>query len=123
MEEKKVTKEYLKCILTEVEIKDAGAQLARRYSEISDLEDAKKSVMSDFKAKIDSATADASGLARKIQNGYEFRNIDCEEIWDYEDKVVEVVRTDTGEAIRTRPMKQEELQENLFVETGPEKEE
>lgn len=116
MEEKKVTKEYLKCVLTEEEIKESGAQLARRYSEISDLEDAKKSVMSDFKAKIDSASAEASGLARKIQNGYEFRNVDCEEIWDYDDKVVEVVRTDTGETIRSRVMKAEELQDSLFKE-------
>jgi hypothetical protein len=109
-------KEHLKCVLTEQEIKDAGAQLARSYSEITDLEEHKKGVVSDFKAKIDGATAQASILARKIQNGYEFRDIECEEVWDYDDKVVEVVRTDTGETIRSRVMKAEELQDSLFKE-------
>ncbi len=114
-ENRNKTKEYLKCILTEPEIKESGAQLARTYSEITDLEDQKKSLVSDFKAKIDGATASASILARKIQNGYEFRNIECEEWWDYECKVLEVMRLDTGEVIKSRPMTTDELQKKLFV--------
>ncbi len=116
-ENRNKTKEYLKCILTEPEIKDAGAMLAKTYSEITELEEQKKSQASDFKAKIDGATAQASILARKIQNGYEFRNIDCEEAWDYEDKVVEVMRLDTGEIIKTRAMTTDELQKKLFTPT------
>jgi len=108
------TKEHLKCILTEEEIKESGAQLAKSYSDITDLEEEKKSVVSDFKAQIDKATAEASLLARKIQNGYEFRNVGCEEIWDYDEKLVYVVRVDTGETIRSRVMTSEELQKKLF---------
>lgn len=107
------TKEHLKCLLSEKEIKDAGAALARSYSEITDLEEQKKSVTSDFKAKIDGATAQASILARKIQNGYDFRDVECEEVWDYDDKVVELIRLDTGETVKSRKITPEELQRKL----------
>jgi len=115
MESKRIAvMEHLKCVLTETEIKTAGAQLARSYSEITDLEDQKKSVVSDFKAKIDGATAQASILARKIQNGYEFRDIDCEEVWNWDEKLVYLVRLDSGEEIRSRVMTSGELQQGLF---------
>ena len=114
MKDTEKTHEHLKCILTEEEIKEAGASLADRYSEITDLEEAKKSVTSDFKAKIDSATADASVLARKIQNGYEFRNVECELQFCTDDKIVQSVRLDTFEIFKSRPMTSDELQEGLF---------
>lgn len=119
----KPTTEHLKHILTEDEIKDYGAQLARRYSEITDLEEQKKSVTSDFKARIDSANADAGVLARKIQNGYEFKNTDCEIQWDYDEKAVTVVRLDTMETVKSRPMTPDELQEEMFDGEGQDKDE
>lgn len=114
MKEKSKIKEYLKCVLTEQEIKESGAQLAKSYSDMSELEDAKKSIVSDFKARIDKMAADISGFARKIQNGYEFRNVECEEVRDYDEKFVEVIRLDTGETLRTRVMTADELQTRLF---------
>ena len=108
------TKEYLKCELTEEEIKELGAGLARKYSEITDLEDQKKALASDFKSQIDSATALASTMARKIQNGYEFRNVDCEIRKDYIDTTVRLIRLDTGEIVKERPMEPNELQGKLF---------
>ena len=110
----KKTKESLKCLLTEKEIREAGSSLARQYSRVAELEDEKKSVTSDFKAKIDLATAEASILARMIQNGYEFRTVDCETIWDFDSKTVSVVRQDTGETISERTMTPDELQKGLF---------
>jgi len=115
-EVKKNIKEHLKCVLTEEEIKEAGASLARKYSEITDLEEQKKSVVSDFKAQIDSATAMASVLARRIQNGYEYRNVDCEEQYDFNEKEIRVVRLDTGEIFKSRPMTPDELQTNFLQE-------
>jgi hypothetical protein len=115
MESKRIAvREHLKCVLTETEIKAAGAQLARSYSEITDLEDQKKSSASNFKARIDISTAQASILARKIQNGYEFRDIDCEEVWNWDEKTVDVVRLDTFEVMKSRIMTAGELQQGLF---------
>lgn len=115
MESKRIAvREHLKCVLTETEIKAAGAQLARSYSEITDLEDQKKSSASDFKARIDGSTAQASILARKIQNGYEFRDIECEEVWNWDEKSVDVIRLDTFEVVKSRTMTAGELQQGLF---------
>lgn len=115
MELKEIT-QHLKCELTEDEIKEYGAELARKYSEITDLEDQKKSITSDFKARIDAANSDAGILARKIQNGYEFRDVFCEIQYIDDEKVVQTVRQDTGEIIKTRPMTPEEMQRDLFEE-------
>lgn len=116
--EVKIVKEHLKCILTEKEIKESGANLARFHSEISDLENQKKSVVSDFKSKIEKATAEADIEARKIQNGYEYRSVECEVQKIFDEKVVQVVRTDTGEIIKQRAMTPDELQEKMFPEEG-----
>ena len=108
------TKEHLKCELTEAEIKQLGYDLARKYSEITDLEENKKAVSSDFKSQIDAATALASSMSRKIQNGYEFRDVECEIRRDYARKIIEWVRLDTGEIFKDRIMTADELQEDLF---------
>ena len=115
----KKSKEYLKCDFTEKEILEFGSDLARKHSEINELEEQKKRVTSDFKAKSDAAEAEASVLARKIQNKHEFRDVECQEIYNYVDKSVTIVRLDTGEIVKTRNMREDEKQELLF----PDKEE
>lgn len=112
-------KEKLKVILTDKEIREAGSSLAMLYAQISTLEDDKKTSASDFKARIDAASAQATVQSNLIRNGYDYKDIDCEEIWDYDEKVVSVVRLDTGEQIRSRIMTAKELQQGLF----PDKEE
>jgi len=116
MENENKTTEYLKCVLTEEEIKEVGGNLARKYSQIQDLEAQKKSVVSDFKARIDGLTAEASRCANIIQNGYEFRTIDCEIVKDFAEGKIRTVRTDTGEVIKERDMTSKERQEKMFGE-------
>jgi hypothetical protein len=106
----KKTKEHLKCVLTEQEFKQYSSTLARTYSEIQELEEARKSVASDFKGKIDGSTAEATRLARIIQNGYEFRYVECDVVYMLITKTVGIVRNDTGEVVSTRPMTDEERQ-------------
>jgi len=112
----KKTKEYLKCEFTEKEILDFGGELARKHSEINELEDQKKRIVSDLKAKSEAADAEASILARKIQNKNEYRDVECQEVYNYVDKSVTIVRLDTGEIVKTRPMREDEKQELLFPE-------
>ena len=108
------TKELLRCDLTPEEIKDYGDRLARKCSEIDEIEDQKKAIMSDLKSRIDSANTEKSSLARKIQNKYEFRDVPCEIRKDYGLKLVQSVRLDTGEVINERTMTADELQAGLF---------
>jgi hypothetical protein len=110
----KKSKEYLKCEFIEHEILEFGNELARKHSEITELEEMKKRVVSDFKAKTDAAEAEASILARKIQNKHEYRDVECQEVYNYVDKSVTIVRNDTGEIVKTRDMREDEKQELLF---------
>lgn len=112
----KKSKEYLKCEFTEKEILEFGGELARKHSEINELEDQKKRIVSDLKAKSEAADAEASILARKIQNKNEYRDVECQEVYNYVEKTVTIVRVDTGEIVKTRPMNENEKQELLFPE-------
>ena len=115
MEKETKATEYLKCVLTEDEIKQIGADLAHKYSQIQDLEAQKKSVNSDFKARIDGLTASASICANTIQNGYEFRIIECDIEYDYASGVIRTIRTDTGEIVKEKKMTSKERQDEMFV--------
>ena len=111
-------KENLKVFLTVDEIREAGSNLARSFSQISTLEEEKKSAASNYKARIDALSAQAMVYAGLVQNGYDFREVDCEEIFDYDQKLISVVRMDTGETVRSRVMTARELQQGLFESGG-----
>jgi len=112
----KTTKEYVKYQFSEDELKDLSNSMARKVSEKNEVEDQKKSVNSDFKAKIDGADAEINGLARKVQDKYEMRYMECEIIIDHKKKKVMSERLDTKEIVRERDMTEDELQQKLFDE-------
>jgi len=109
----KISKEFLKCMLTNDEKLDLSSSLAEAYTGIQELEEQKKSAMSALKAQIDSKTADATRMARLVHDGYEMRHVECETIYDLSLKLATVLRKDTGEVLKERPMTQDELQEEL----------
>ena len=90
----KQTKEVVKVALTPSEIRELGQDLARKYSEITDLEDQKKAITSEYKSRIDAAAAETSALARKIENGYEFREVQCDLVIDVPGTVLPTERHD-----------------------------
>jgi hypothetical protein len=103
----------LKCILTEDEKQKISKNLARDTMALHNLELEKKSVMSSYKDKADKAQLAVNISARLINDGYDFREVDCEVVRDYGQKVVYYVRTDTGETVETREMTRSELQLRL----------
>jgi len=113
-EENKVGTEYLKCVLTNDQVREYGIELARKNSENESLDAQKKSFDAQIGASIKKVLLDIVGLSQKIQNGYEFLQVEVEERRDYDDKIIETVRLDTGEVIRTRDMTQDDLQDKLF---------
>lgn len=107
-------KESLKCILTEEEKLEAGMQLAMANAGVTEKEAEVKKFTSQAKAEIAAYDATISKLSGMIQNGYEYRKVDCEERMFPEEKRIEWIRLDTGEVYKTRPMTPDELQEKLF---------
>lgn len=103
---------YLKYQFTETELRDKATQLARECRQNEEMEDEKKSVVSDFKAKIDGLQAKISLLSGHINNGYEYRNIECEVSLNTPVTGKKTItRTDTGERVGIEDMDHDELQE------------
>ena len=119
----KETTEYLKCILSDDEVREYGIELARKHTEAEGLEGKKKSFNDQIKADISKVTADISGLSSKISNGYEFKDVECEEHYDYDEETVSIIRLDTGEVETSRKMNSNDLQRRMFPKEETEEEE
>ena len=108
------TSMYLKYVFNEAEKKDLGSEMARNISSKTSLEDEKKAVAADFTSRISRVDGDINTSATKLNQGYEMRNIECEIIKDFEEKVIRYKRTDTEEIVDVKPMKGDDLQLEMF---------
>ena len=106
----KVSSEYLKYVFTEKEKSEIAIDMAQKVSELNQAEDQRKAIASDFKSKIDGLQATINHAAVRLNNGYEMRSIECEVIPNWEEKIWEYVRSDTGEVAKTTEMSPEDLQ-------------
>ena len=103
----------LKCMLTQDETRTYGIELARENAAKDEAEERKKEVDAQLKAEIESHSTRALSIARKINNGYEYRDVECTLDCNYTKNSATIRRTDTGEVIETRAMTQEERQMGL----------
>ncbi len=113
MSEEVLIKEYLKCQLTEKEKTELSAKIAKAISDRASAEAKLKEVSASIKAQIAQLDAEISEKALQINNGYEYRNVECRMDKDYRLGSVTITRLDTGEVIRERPMTAEERQMEL----------
>ena len=113
MSEEVLIKEYLKCQLTEKEKTELSAKIAKAISDRAGAEAKLKEVNTSIKAQIAKLEAEISEKALQINNGYEYRNVECRMEKDYRLGTVTLTRLDTGEVIRERPMTAEERQMEL----------
>jgi len=107
------TTRSLKCKFTQEELDIMKTDLAAITSELRSKEEEKRAVASQFKSEIDGLVARTNVLADKINNGYEFRPIECDIDKDMDSKIMTVIRRDTGEVIEQRPLQDHELQSEL----------
>jgi hypothetical protein len=109
-----IVKEYLKVEFTHDEIHEMGSQLAQTTKTINELENDKKAVNADFKAKIEGQSAVSQSLSTKIQNGFEYRHVECEVRYnDPTTGMKTTVRKDSGEVLRKESMTTDEMQLEL----------
>ena len=109
MEEER-TKEYLKHILTEVELKAQAEKMAQCLSQISRYEADLKSIKKQIESDIAREQAELASAVEKYRSGFEMRNIECLVSNKFETNTVTVTRLDTGEIIRERALTGEERQ-------------
>jgi hypothetical protein len=110
----------LKVDLTEEEFRERSIHLARTLDKVEDLETEKKSVADRYKSRISELLSGLSSYRAAIRDGWEMRDVECDEMMDYENGIVKIVRTDTLEVVDERPITDAERQ--LYLE-GTEKEE
>lgn len=113
IEEKNFTK-LLRVNFTSKEKLDTGEQMANAVRNIKQAQDDLASVQSQFKSDIKKYEAELSGLAEKLNSGWEMRSVTCVQIKDFNVKSVQIKRLDTLEVIEERAMDADELQMGLF---------
>jgi hypothetical protein len=109
--------EFLRYDFSEEEIRDRSKKLALSVQQQTQAQEEHKAAASQFKERIESCTSQIGRLSREINSGWEMRNIECAVLFHNPNLGVKtIVRTDTGEVVRTTSMQPSELQENLFEE-------
>lgn len=106
--------ERLRVDLTNEEILKAGKEMAQSIDELNDLEKERKAAADTYKARIAQATANVQINSNLVRNGYEFRKVDVERTFDYEEGIVSAIRLDTGEVFESRAMTRDERQMTCF---------
>jgi hypothetical protein len=107
--------EILKYDFTPVEISEMSRKLAYETKNIQEIEERKKSVMADFTSKLTESKAIAGRLANNINNGYDYREIECEIVFNTPIGGRKTTsRIDTGEVVRVEDMSLIERQGSLF---------
>lgn len=73
-------KRSLRYDFTAVEIHDLSLALASKTKEVTQLTEEKKSVVSQWTAKVNEAKATCNSLSFKVSDGFEYRDVECEVI-------------------------------------------
>ena len=100
----------LPCVLTEPELLERGNRVADVLRDLEDLDEKRKQAAADFKGRIDVLDATARQLGKEIRTKTEYRMVEVVRETDYRRNVAEVVRSDTGEVIESRPLTPAERQ-------------
>jgi hypothetical protein len=109
-------KRSVKFDLTHDELFKAGQDLARLNSDILNKENDKKTAVAQFDSELKRMKGEIEAIARTVQNGYEYRTIDCILYYDDKNDKVFVVNPNTGEVYATRDAMESDRQYDIFDE-------
>ena len=110
MEQKKVkVSEYLKCLFTREEKEGLSDELVRKIGELREKEGRKKAIVKSLDSEMAAMEMQISELARKFKDGYEYRDVPCERIYDYAEGKKYTTRMDNGEIIKVVMLTADEL--------------
>lgn len=107
--------EALPVKLTDEEVLHHTRELIDALNTEDDLADKLASFKEDHKEHVTLAEAETKRLRRVVSTRTEYREVETIESHDYKRGVVELVRVDTQDIIRTRAMTESERQSPLFT--------
>lgn len=73
-----IIRRSLRYDFTAVEIHDLSLELAKKTKELAAVADEKKSVVSQFAARLNEIKATTNKLSNQVADGWEYREIECE---------------------------------------------
>ena len=112
---KNITKP-LPCRLTDGELLGYGRDVAAGYATVQRLESELDGIKQDYKGKITVQEATIGSRTACIASGSETRDVKCVEVKNWTAGTVTVTRLDTDEIIESRPMREDEKQQECFTE-------
>lgn len=102
-------KRTLRYDFSAVEIHDLSVQLANETKKVGSLTEEKKSVTSQWTAKINEAKALCNTLSFKVADGYEHREVECEVIFNKPDNGKKtIIRKDSNALVGVEAMTQDD---------------
>lgn len=108
--------EYIKYVFTPEEKEQMAGEMALSLSEKEAAEQRLKEVQKQIKAEIEAHQTKISTLSKHYSNGYAYRHMDCDVEYDFHRKTVSTFRCDTGEMVKSRPIRADELEIDMFDE-------
>ena len=112
--------EDLTCQLTTEEVIERGARLAEVEHELAKHARHKQQVASQLKTEEKRLEAERHNLAQQVRSRCEMRPVEVEELADYVRGTVSTLRTDSGQVVHSRALRDSERQATLLpVEQGP----
>lgn len=109
----KYKKLFLKYTFTEKEHSELAMVMAEKSQELKQIDQKAKTAAAQFKSEKEQAQGELDSSASKYKDGYEMRDIECEEVPDFEEGVIRLFRTDNGELAQVKKMSNEERQMRL----------
>lgn len=111
----KVVKE-LRCALTDEELLARGQALARALEQMQKREADGKAFAANVKSDIEQYKKEGLRLTSHIAEKSEWRHVECNEVHDFKEGTVSLIRLDTCEVISERRMWDEERQDELHLD-------
>lgn len=111
MQERRRYSEELTCSLTEEEVTAAGQALAHLLQEQEQMEEEHAEIKERMKGEASNMSARRKRIESKLRTGEELRQVEVIEYLN--GKRIVTVRTDTGEQVRDRAARPEELQGSI----------
>src|SRR5579859_1706146 len=98
--------EFLKCFFTDQERAELSERLCRAIAAKLEAEDEFKAIKMQFKERIEGHQSEINRVGRRLNFGYEHRNVVCDVLYDTpEPRKKTIVRTDVpGEIVRVQSM-------------------
>lgn len=106
-------------IFSEKEKKEIALKLANRQMDKGIVEDEKKSVMSQYKDRIDRIVMDINKMSRCLIDGYENRDFECHVDIDWAQNMKFYIAVETGKVVAERPLDPSDYQLSMDMKEAP----